>query len=509
MHIQYKHHNVLHIIDCQNIFSSNRLREVGRSPTVVNESTDTLALPTTGVNSNEIAAPTSRNNIRLPLTHHISDSQNTSVDRGSDRAGKEAHHIATITLGNNTDGFNTSGKDVRSEVFMSDRSFVLVLTQQEQLMASAFNYLVLQCWVRSLYTVSPISAVEPMVLRNASILGFSFADDHAPVLASDVFDIETWDSQWPKDRPPLAPLTTRKHFIDDIRKSKKKVIIVQVHFSYSKNLQCPFTWDLSSLMKEFEQYPLLNIVRKVCICVSNTIPAAEFYKLVFSNVAIENTVLIFTDWKGIGGDRVNIISPCRSAMPPYSSLKPSSSVLRDAETFAKKHLGGFGQYLSVSARFEKLVKDYGKLSITERRKVVIASINESLAKVKSLKQRTGVDNVYLAYDYGLFGSATFKQRMFYNSSKELVKFQEDLYDGKISHIEYKKSLLNFKFQNPGYIAMVQMTLSSRGRCLLLVGWGHCIDYVKSLFTASHDGPHLCIECAPHSLCSGNWHWHWK
>jgi hypothetical protein len=392
---------------------------------------------------------------------------------------------------------------------MSGRSFVLVLTQQEQLMASAFNYLVLQCWARSLDTVSTISAVEPMVLRNSSTLGFSFADDGVPVLASDVFDMETWDSQWPKDWPPLAPLTTRKHFIEGIRKFKKKVIIVQVRFTYCKQRQCPFTWDFSSLVKEFQQYPLLNIVRKVCICAFNKIPASEFYKLVFGNVAIENTVLIFTDWKGIGGDRVNIISLCRSAMPPYSNLKPSSSVLKDADTFAKTHLGGFGQYLSVSARFEKLVKDYGKLSITERRKVVVVSINESLAMVKSLKQRTGVDNVYLAYDYGLFGSATFKQQMFYNSSKELVKFQEDLYNGKVSHIEYKMSLLNFKFQNPGYVAMVQMTLSSRGRCLLLVGWGHCIDYVKSLFTASHDGPHLCLECAPHSLCSGNWHWHWK
>ena len=108
---------------------------------------------------------------------------------------------------------------------MSGRSFVLVLTQQEQLMASAFNYLVLQCWARSLDTVSTISAVEPMVLRNSSTLGFSFADDGVPVLASDVFDMETWDSQWPKDWPPLAPLTTRKHFIEGIRKFKKKVII--------------------------------------------------------------------------------------------------------------------------------------------------------------------------------------------------------------------------------------------------------------------------------------------
>ena len=56
------------------------------------------------------------------------------------------------------------------------------------------------------------------------------------------------------------------------------------------------------------------------------------------------------------------------------------------------------------------------------------------------------------------------------------------------------------FQNPGYVAMVQMTLSSRGKCLLQVGWGHCIEFVKSHFRTYHHGSHLCFDCAPRSVC---------
>ena len=109
------------------------------------------------------------------------------------------------------------------------------------------------------------------------------------------------------------------------------------------------------------------------------------------------------------------------------------------------------------------------MSLKKKREVVAEGISESLAKIDGLKKRAGVDKVYLAYDYGLFDSRTFEQQMYYNSSDLLVKFQEDMYDGGVSYSEYKKSLMSVKFQNPGYVAMVQMTLSSRGKCLLVAG----------------------------------------
>ena len=384
----------------------------------------------------------------------------------------------------------------------SGRSYIVALSVWEQLMASAFNYVQLQCWAKSLHTSAPITPVEPQLKSNSSVLGFSFTDDSVPVVASDVFDMDSWDSQWPKHGPPLAPLTPRTHFIEEIKNFHKNVIIVQLIYGVSNEGECPFTWNISSLNNDLHQYPLLNVKRKVCIRVAKQIPAKEFSRLVFSNLETSNTLVVIDEWRGIRGGRIYIKgSPCIVTQPPYSNLKPSVGVLKDAEAYASKHLGGFGQYVSVSARFEKVIKKYWQLSLKKLREAVAVGIKEALAKLKNMKKRVETDNIYLAYDFGPFGSLTFKGHKYYNSSDLLVKFQEDVYGGRLSYSEYEKSLTTFKSQNPGYVAMVQMTLSSRGKCLLQVGWGHCIEFVKAHFRVFNAGNNLCLECAPRSVCT--------
>ena len=382
---------------------------------------------------------------------------------------------------------------------LSDRSYVVTLLSWEQLLASSFNFLQMQCWIKTLQA-SDIYAVEPQLMNNTSKLGFSFADNGSPVVASDVFDMDSWYSDWLKHAPPLAPITPRTDFIHEIERFRKKVILVQL-IRGKDEWECPFTWNISSLMEDIHQYPLLNVTRKVCIRVSKKIPAKEFNQLVFGRVEKNNTLIIVDKWKGIRNGRIDMTgTPCVFKPPPYGVLHPSISVLKDAEKFANEHLGGFGKYVSISARFEKVAMKYWKLSPKELRQAVTVGIKESLVKLKNLKKRAGVDRVYLAYDFGLFGSGSFERHSYYNSSDLLVKFQEDVYNGMVTYNEYKKSLMEFKFQNPGYVATVQMILSSRGKCLLQVGWGHCIEFVKSHFRAYHHGSHLCFDCAPRSVC---------
>lgn len=62
-----------------------------------------------------------------------------------------------------------------------------------------------------------------------------------------------------------------------------------------------------------------------------------------------------------------ISTPCAFKKPPYGLLKPSTSVLKDAEKFSNEHLGGFRKYVSISARFEKVSMEYWKLSLKELR----------------------------------------------------------------------------------------------------------------------------------------------
>ena len=391
----------------------------------------------------------------------------------------------------------------RNRSLLPGRSYVLALDLWEQLMCSAFNSIQLQCWIMSLNTTSSISVVEPQVTKGRSILGFSFTDDTLPIV-SDVFDMDTWYTQWPERGPQLAPFITRADFIAEIKHFPKKVILVHQNFNNegrNNTYECKFTGNIGSLMRVFEQYPLLKVVRKVCIL--NGIPATEFNKLVFGDVSIPNTVVVFRSWRGFGAaPRLSIRgTPCAVSQPPYSLLRPSASIVKDAETFANKHLGGFNSYVSVSGRFEKLPPRNRVLSLEQRRKVVADAISKSIPMIASLKRRSGVNNTYLAYDYGQFGSRTFKHKLYHASNDLLIKFQEDVYDGKLSYGQYNGLLSTFKFQNPGYVAMVQMTLSSKAKCLFVIGSGNSINFVISLFKAFHHEGELCVSCLSQRLCS--------
>ena len=386
----------------------------------------------------------------------------------------------------------------------STRSYVMALDLWEQLMCSAYNSIQLQCWINTLQTSSSVTAVEPQATKDRSILGFSFIDNSLP-LASDIFDMDTWYTQWPVNKSLLAPLTTKADFVAEIKKIPKKVVLVELNFNYwaAGRHECQFKWPISSLMKEFEHYPLLKVARKVCIQPLKGIPAKEFNQLVFGDIPVENTVVVFRSWRGVGSaPRLNIEGTLCAVPPrPYGLLRPSAKIVRDAEAFASQHLGGFGKYVSVSARFEKLIPKSREMSQKQQRKVVADAISKSMPRIVKLKRESAVSNTYLAYDYGKFGSKTFRHKLYYTADDLLIKFQEDVYDGKLPHSKYQKLLSTFKFQNPGYVAMVQMTLSSKAKCLFLIGWGSCINFVISLFKTFHQESELCVGCLSEKFCS--------
>ena len=390
---------------------------------------------------------------------------------------------------------------------LSGRSYIVGMWQWEQLMASAFNSIQLQCWIKTLEKTSYIdpkitslSAVEPMVTHERSILGFDFSNRSLP-LASDVFDMESWYTQWPANGPPLAPLTTRADFIQEIKHFHKEVILAQIKYDPSKKYECKFDWDIKSMMQDLNQYPLLKVVRKVCIYALKPIPSDEFNKLLFGDMKLKNTVVLISRWRGVGSPRVHIKGIKCLGGPRPLGLRPSASVMKDAETFANQHLGGFNNYVSVSARFEKLPDKYWEMSQKKRKEVIAKAIDQTLPMIANLKRESGVNNSYLSYDYGKFGSRTFEQHQYYTADDILKKFQEDIYDGKVPYSEYKRLLTTFKFQNPGYVAMVQMTLSANAKCLFLIGWGSCIDFVISLYKSFHENVEICAGCLSKNLCS--------
>ena len=370
---------------------------------------------------------------------------------------------------------------------LSSRSYIVTVSLWEQLLHGTNNFLQLQCWAK---TLGPhFFTVEPHLKTNKSRWGFSFRTTQLTNISlSSVYDMNTWYKVWPQSL--ITPFISKEKFKDEITRFDKKVVLVEF-----LNKPCQFNWNITTLLKDLEQYERLTVTRKVCINVAVPLTATEFNQKILGSTgdhSIQNTLVILKEWRGISQSRTYLKLASCSKLKVIGKIRPNQLVVDDAEIYANKFLGGFGQYISVSARFEKVNNRFWNEKLEQLRQDVRGTITESMTKVHELKQKSSVERVYLSYDFGQFGSGTFESHgNFYNSSDLLIKFQEDLYEGRLNHSAYEHSFMTLKYQNPGYIAMVQMILASKGKCLLKIGWGFCIDFVTTLFKTNHQMPY-CI-----------------
>ena len=380
-----------------------------------------------------------------------------------------------------------------SKIDRSNMSYVVGRSNWEQLMASSIDFQQLLCWTKTIDGPSPVHVVEPDFKADSSVLGLSFIKNNTSPKMSDVVDLNSWYKQWPTARgEPLATMDSRNEFLSVISTFEKNAILVQFDYGPYEQRLCEFSWDTTNLMAELKHYPLLNISRKVCINVNKLLTSEQLRALILGDIPLQNTVIIINEWRGGGGDRVKVKGSCFAQMK-YTYLQPNAMVMKDAKMYADKYFGGFGHYISVSARFEKVTRSYASTSQKQRRSKVAQAIDMIMTKVIELREREHVEKVSLSYDYGKFGSWTFRHEKFYDSNDLLVKFQQDLYNNEMTHDEYEESFMILKQQHPAYIAMIQMTIAAKGKCLLQIGWGHCIDFTSYLFKSFHSPELLCIE----------------
>ena len=376
---------------------------------------------------------------------------------------------------------------------LSGRGYVVALGFREQVLAATRNLLQMQCWANTLG--SGVSVIQPLLLSNSSGLGLSFASDSTDVskLGLDtLFNMTTWSQQW-TGASPLAPLVTREDLISEISQFKKSVVLVELKYLPSRDAKCNFTWDVMYVMEGLKQYQNLNVARNVCINAQKVISPSMFRSLVLGDLAPQDSLIIFQEWKRFGPKRMYIEIPSCNKQADRHHLQLSDQVWKDAENYVNTHLGGIGQFISTSARFEKMRIKYTSLTLEQKQKEIAVLIPQALSNVTELQRTHGVKKVYLTYDYGQFGSGSFKNRHYYNLEDMFMKFQTDLYNGTVSFAEYEESLRALSYTHPAYVALVQMAVSSMGKCLVQIGWGHVVNLIKELFIRTHQRPY-CIRC---------------
>ena len=382
---------------------------------------------------------------------------------------------------------------------LSGRGYVVAFGFWEQLMGATRNLLQMQCWASTLG--SGVSVVQPLLLSNSSGLGLSFASDRTDVskLGLDtLFNMTTWSQQW-TGASPLAPLVSREDVISEISQFKKSVVLVEVKFSSTLYTKCRFTWDVMHVMEGLIQYQNLNVARNVCINAEKAISPSTFRSLVLGDLVPQDSLIIFQEWRGLNMWRMNINLRSCTEQADRHHLHLSNQVWKDAKNYVNTHLGGIGQFISTSARLEQMYVKYTALTLEQKQIKIKTLIPQALSEVRELQRKHSVKNVYLTYDYGRFGSGTFKDRHYYYLEDTLKKFQTDLYNGTVSFAEYEESLRALSYTHPAYVALVQMAVSSMGKCLVQIGWGHVINLTKELFKRTHHYPH-CIKCLSPDGC---------
>ena len=234
---------------------------------------------------------------------------------------------------------------------LSSRSYIVAVSLWEQLLHATNNFLQLQCWAK---TLGPhFSTVEPHLKTNKSDLGFSFGTTQfTNISLSSVYDMNTWYKVWPQSL--ITPIISKEKFKDEITRFDKKVVLVELKY---KSCQ----WNITTLLKDLEQYERLTVTRKVCINVADPLTATEFNQKVLGSTgdhSIQNTLVIFKEWRGISQGRTYLKLVSCSNLEVIGKIRPNQLVVDDAEIYANKFLRGFGQYISVSARFEKVSQRY-------------------------------------------------------------------------------------------------------------------------------------------------------
>ena len=383
---------------------------------------------------------------------------------------------------------------------LSGRGYVVALGFWEQLMGASKNLFHLQCWANTLG--SGVSVVQPFLLTDRTGLGLSFASDSTAVskLGLDtLYNTTTWTQQW-TEADLLAPLVSREDLISEISQFEKSVILVEVKYlSHSQHTKCNFTWDAKDVVKDLKQYQNLRVARNVCINLQREISPNTFSSLVCGDLAPHNSLVIFKEWRGLGPRRIYIHLPSCHKPANYHHFQLNNQVQRDAESYVDTHLGGVGQFISISARFEKMSRKYASMTVAQRQREIAVLIPQALSEVRELQRIHNVKKVHLAYDYGQFGSGSFKLHNYYSSEDMLIKFQNDVYNGTVLFTEYEESYRALSSTNPAHVALVQMAVSSMGKCLVQIGWGHIADLTKELFMRTHQNPY-CIKCVPAGVC---------
>lgn len=399
----------------------------------------------------------------------------------------------------------------KSAKVFSGRNYVTSMDFWEQLSQGSRSLAYLQR-IASALQVPDMTVVEPfMGETNTQCLDFYFKNVSASdIRFEDCYDFKEWSSA--STQYGLAPIISLEEFIIEAQSYNKFVVFVQVPYEgrmredIIQDCKIP-GWKLASNYSIGQTiddglYSRFTVVKKMCINPARTLSMDTVRRAIFDGLETKDVFVVFTLWRGPTHLHWNInIDAAQTQAFLSQHRKVSPIVVANAEKYIKRFgLLDSNQYIAIMGRFEKPVGEGFRVGGAEHRKQLIEQrIAETLIKLSEVKEETGIDRVFLGFDYGKYGSETFYHHNFYGAGEALEQLQSTIHKD-LSYSEWEDTFRNVTVPvtGQGPVALLQVTLAARSRCVILVGYGNFLHYVKDQHMKYHQstGTQFCFQCVP-------------
>ena len=382
----------------------------------------------------------------------------------------------------------TSPNATKCATIPKAQGHVMALSYFDQITTSVRRIASLQCWAGQL----GMTVVEP-AFRGAS---FGAPKTRTSIKFSDLFDVLDWNDLMSQNC--YTPLKRWDDFL--YHRTTRSLILVQLVYPqgppkgiFGELMDCSFT-HLQEYYNKVLKPVGFTIARKLCIDFSRQpyISSEDFKRRILGSVDSSGVTVLFNQWRGIcsgarcpGSHLVTLTdSSCsyNSILPSLLDfLTPSEQLFRDAQSYVVQKMNAASEYGAVMLRWERV-------PYTQQ---CISNILEQWTTLASSANMATDRQTFLATDIGRFGSYELKKNGIPNYIfQETEKLLQNLFRKPMSFDDYEQSFLDVATtSNPGYVSLLQKTISAQARCLLLVGRGvfqeHTLHMFKQLQPENH------------------------
>lgn len=211
--------------------------------------------------------------------------------------------------------------------------------------------------------------------------------------------------------------------------------------------------------------------RQLCVNAERVIDHKQFE----NDILKGDKCVVITYWKGFGMDRTHFnpnITTLNSRQFVHK-LRPSDLILQEAELYRRTYLEK--TFIALHVRSERQLLWYSEKSFLKCVDIVIRI-------VLKIKQKYGINTVFLATDLTQYGSDTLPS----HNQRRLRGFQKLLMD-KLNPKRYSPHKTDPSLMDHGVVAIVEMNILSHSKHLVTLGSGSFQEWVMALFKETKKG----------------------